>query len=150
MYRPVDRIISSKSFSAPLRRCGTLSDTMLISSPGFRAALSIRMGIMPYVFPADVPPGITFIRFLSLRSFFMAVVSVKPSTASTFFVVIGEQGLFCYYCGLGLIGKTQGASNYIGIVYPYRCSFKFLRVAICPRARSDVRQLDANIILFAF
>ena len=52
----MDFIIFTKSLKAPLLKCGIDSATTLISVLGVLAALSIKIGSMPYVLPADVPP----------------------------------------------------------------------------------------------
>jgi len=46
-------MILRKSFKAPFLRCGMDSDTMDISISGVLAALSISIGIIPNVFPAE-------------------------------------------------------------------------------------------------
>ncbi len=45
-----------KSFNAPLRKCGIVSATTLISVRGNVAAFVINIGRIPYVFPALSPP----------------------------------------------------------------------------------------------
>ena len=72
-----DLIIFSKSFNAPLLKCGSDSDTIDISNPGFFAALCIRIGMIPNVLPADVPPGTILIRLVSFLSLRIAVVYIK-------------------------------------------------------------------------
>ena len=49
-------ITFKKSLKAPRLKCGIDSATTLISKPPFFAALSISIGSMPNVFPAEVPP----------------------------------------------------------------------------------------------
>ena len=48
----------------PRRKCGIDSDTTLVSRLGVLIHLSIKIGNIPKVFPADVPPWITFFAFL--------------------------------------------------------------------------------------
>jgi hypothetical protein len=76
--RPVTCITLAKSLIAPLRRCGTDSDTTLISVLAF-AAMSISMERMAIVFPALVPPWMTFLRAVICRMRFIAVVYLNSN-----------------------------------------------------------------------
>ena len=76
-YLLVHLIIFKKSFNAPLLKCGIVSATILISSPDCLAALSINIGSIPNVFPADVPPCIILIRFFKASIFRIAVVTLN-------------------------------------------------------------------------
>ena len=49
-------LLTFLAFIEPLLRCGTDSDTTLTSSISFLIALSISIGRMLKVLPADVPP----------------------------------------------------------------------------------------------
>jgi hypothetical protein len=52
-YLPVQSITFKKSLIAPRLKCGIVSLTTLISSLGVLAALSIKIGSIPNVLPAD-------------------------------------------------------------------------------------------------